>query len=65
VVTPLTGSCVINNTTYAVGESERFNGTNVIFNGGLKLGIRRNNRERNYDAPQLDPDADPSAPPAF
>lgn len=65
VITPLTGSCVVNNTTYASGASEKFNGTNVIFNGGIKLGLRRNNRERNYDEVQLDQDADPAAPPAF
>lgn len=67
VITPLTGSCQINSTSYAVSEEEKFNGANVIINGGVKIGLRRNNRERNYGAaPAVDPsEPDGSAPPKF
>ncbi len=66
VITPLTAVCGLNSTSYASGEVTRFNGTNVIFNAGLKLGIRRNNKERHYedDAP-INLDADPETPPQF
>ncbi len=67
VITPLTGSCQINSTSYAVSGEEKFNGANVIINGGVKIGLRRNNRDRHYDeAPAGDPsEASPYAPPKF
>ena len=67
VETPLTGSCQVKSTTYALCSSEKTFGANVIFNAGLKIGLRRNNRERNYEeAPQIEPgEVDPSAPPKF
>jgi hypothetical protein len=66
VFTPLTAVCAVNSTTVAVGESEKFYGTNVIFNAGIKLGIRRNNIERHYegDAPSNN-EVDPESPPQF
>ena len=66
VITPLTAVCAVNSTSYASGEVVRFNGTNVILNAGIKLGIRRNNKERHYDDAAPDtPDVDPDSPPQF
>jgi hypothetical protein len=59
--------CEVNSTTTLSGESEKLYPTNVIFNGGVKLGIRRNNKERHYDevAPMTEPGPDPETPPKF
>lgn len=66
VITPLTAVCAVNSTSYASGEVTKFNGTNVIFNGGVKLGIRRNNKERHYDDDVPEPSGvDPESPPQF
>lgn len=67
IITPLTAVCAINSTSYASGEVVKFNGTNVIFNAGVKLGLRRNNKVRHYDDDEVPvtPDADPNSPPQF
>lgn len=65
--TPAATTCGVDPTTVLVGAKETIYPTNVIFNGGIKLGIRRNNKERHYDdAPAPTPDGpDPEAPPQF
>ncbi len=66
VVTPSTGVCMVTDRTEAVGLTEKFYPTNVIINAGIKLGLRRNNKERHYDdeAPE-NPETDPETPPKF
>jgi hypothetical protein len=66
VFTPLTAVCAVNSTSMALSEVSKFNGTNVIFNAGIKLGIRRNNKERSSDdAAPNNQEADPDSPPQF
>lgn len=67
VITPATASCQINTTSYAVSETTKDFGANVIINGGVKIGLRRNNRDRHYEEePAADPtEVDPSSPPQF
>jgi hypothetical protein len=66
VITPSTAVCEVNDHTVAIGETEKFFPTNVIFNVGLKLGLRRNNKERHYDdITPAEPGPDPEAPPQF
>jgi hypothetical protein len=66
VMTPLTAVCAVNSTSVALSQTSKFYGTNVIFNAGVKLGIRRNNKERHYadDAPST-PGPNPESPPQF
>jgi hypothetical protein len=66
VVTPSTPVCVVTDRTEAVGLTEKFYPTNVILNAGIKIGIRRNNKERHYeDAVPDQKEADPETPPQF
>lgn len=66
VLTPLTAVCAVNSTSVSFSGSERLNGTNVIFNAGVKLGIRRNNKDRHYPEDQPSgPEGDPDSPPQF
>ncbi len=66
VHTDNTAVCEINSNSVMVNEVTKFSGANVIFNAGVKLGIRRNNKERHYedDAP-ADGTVDPDSPPQF
>jgi hypothetical protein len=67
VMTPLTGLCTVNSTSQVLNTTEKFNGTNVILNVGLKLGLRRNNRDRHYKNEIQHPveEANPEEPPKF
>ena len=66
VLTPLTAVCAINSTSVAFSGSQKFYGTNVIFNAGVKLGIRRNNKDRHYEEDQpAGPEGNPDAPAQF
>jgi hypothetical protein len=69
LMTPNTAVCEVNTNTVALGITDKFDGTNVIFNAGLKLGLRRNNKERHYDdvVPEEpgEPGPNPEEPPKF
>lgn len=64
---PLLPTCTVINTTTTVNLDTRTFGTNVIFNAGVKLGLRRNNKERHYQSDDLpqEPGPDPESPPQF
>lgn len=66
VATPATAVCEVNDNTVTVGLTEKFYPTNVIINAGMKLGLRRNNKERHYDEAQPDETGpDIETPPQF
>lgn len=69
VMTPSAATFGVNDNTVTVGRTDKFYPTNVIINAGVKLGIRRNNKERNYNDPVEETptpgEPSPEEPPKF